>query len=186
MVFYLVRHGQTDWNRERRLQGRTDIPLNETGIRQISELADRLVQEGIVFDRMIASPLARARQSAEIIAGKTGFRDPIILDENFMERSYGLLEGELYDPARDMDDPRYGAETVRELCARARNALDGYVFRKDERVMIVAHGAMLSAVKEVLSENRIGYHDRTVSVIQGNVLCCVKEEGREPSLFNLF
>ena len=186
MVFYLARHGQTDWNREKRMQGRTDIPMNETGIRQISDLADMLVREGIGFDRMIASPLARARRSAEIIAGRTGFRGPVIFDENFMERSYGILEGEIWHPDLDLEDPGYGAETVRALCGRAEKALGGYVFSKDERVMIVAHGAMLTAVRTVLSDYRIGYRDRTAPVIQGNVLCCVKEEGKETAFFNLF
>ena len=186
MVFYLVRHGQTDWNKEKRMQGRTDITMNETGIRQNRDLADRLAEEGVGFDRLIASPLARARRSAEIIAEKTGFRDPVIFDENFMERSYGILEGKIWHPDLDLDDPGYRTETVRELCSRAEKALGRYAFKKDERVMIVAHGAMLTAVRTVLSDHRIGYRDRTAPVIQGNVLCCVKEEGKEPVFFNLF
>ena len=85
MIYYLVRHGQTDWNNEKRMQGHADIPLNQTGIMQMNELAERIVKEGISFDRLIASPLARAKKSAEIIAEKSGFHKDILFDEDFIE-----------------------------------------------------------------------------------------------------
>ena len=59
MIFYLIRHGQTDWNIQKRMQGHADIPMNETGIQQINDLAEKIVKEGIRFDRLIASPLKR-------------------------------------------------------------------------------------------------------------------------------
>ncbi|MBQ7060788.1 MAG: histidine phosphatase family protein [Clostridia bacterium] len=186
MIFYLVRHGQTDWNNERRFQGQTDIPMNEAGIRQIGELADGLVRRGIRFDRLIASPLIRAKRTAEIIAERTGFPDDIVFDADFMERSCGALEGQLWTPELDYTDPAYGMETDRELLKRAGRALRKYAFTKDERVMIVSHGAMLYAVRTVLSDHKLGLDDRTAPVIQGNVLCCVKEEGRDAVFFNLF
>ena len=186
MIFYLVRHGQTDWNNERRFQGQLDIPMNETGVQQICDLADRLIEAGVRFDTMISSPLIRARKSAEIIAGKTGFQKEIIFDELLMERYCGILEGELWHPGLDFDDPRYRMETVEELCGRAKRLLEKYTFSEDERVMIVSHGGTLAALREALSDRRLDYHDRTVPVIQGNVLCCVKEEGKEAVFYNLF
>ena len=186
MIFYLVRHGQTDWNNERRFQGRTDIPMNEAGIRQISDLADRLVQSGIRFDRLIASPLSRAKKTAELIAERTGFPDDIVFDADFVERSCGALEGQLWTPDLDLNDPAYGMETDRELCERAERALAKYTFSNDERIMIVSHGAMLTAVRTVLSDHKLDLYDKTASVIQGNVLCCVKEEGKETVFYNLF
>ena len=186
MIFYLVRHGQTDWNNERRFQGQTDIPMNEAGIRQISNLADMIVRSGIRFDKLIASPLVRAKRSAEIIAQRTGFRDKIIFDGDFMERNCGALEGQLWTPDLDFEDPVYGIETEQELLKRAERALKKYGFSMDERIMIVSHGAMLSAVRTVLSDYKLDPHDQTVPVIQGNVLCCVKEEGKEAAFFNLF
>ena len=74
MIIYLVRHGQTDWNNERRMQGHKNIPMNKVGIQQINDLADKIVEAGLRFDRLISSPLDRARKSAEIIANKTGFK----------------------------------------------------------------------------------------------------------------
>lgn len=186
MIFYLVRHGQTDLNIEKRMQGHMNVPLNGTGIGQMSDLADRIAGAEIRFDRLIASPLDRAKRSAEIIAEKTGFQKEIIFDEDFIERDCGLLEGEVWRPELDLNDPRYGMETIPELCARAKRALEKYTFFRDERIMIVAHGAILEAVKTVLSDGKMDFADIRVPVIQGNILCAVKEEGKETIFFNLF
>ena len=112
MIFYLVRHGQTDWNNEKRMQGHMDIPMNEEGIRQINELAEGLIKEGIIFNRLISSPLDRARKSAEIIVEKTGFKDGILFDDDFIERSCGILEGEVWTPELNLEDPKYKVETI--------------------------------------------------------------------------
>lgn len=186
MIFYLVRHGQTDWNNERRFQGQLDIPMNETGVRQIRELADRIVEAGVRFDRMLASPLGRARKSAEIIAEKTGFQKEIIFDELLMERYCGILQGEIWHPGLDLDDPKYKMETIPEILNRAEKVLEKYPFSEDEHVMIVSHGGMLTALKAVLAGHKMDYHDKSAPVIQGNVLCCVKEEGKETVFYNLF
>ncbi len=186
MIFYLVRHGQTDWNNEKRMQGHVNIPMNETGIQQINDLADRIKKEGIRFDRLIASPLDRARKSAEIIAEKTEFKEEIIFDADLIERNCGLLEGKVRTPETDLEDPKYDMETIPELCERAQRALDKYVFKEDEKIMIVSHGAFLTAVRTVLSDFKIDYHDRTEPVIQGNVLCCEINKGKDVLFYNLF
>ena len=186
MIIYLVQHGQTDWNLEKRIQGQKNIPMNDTGIRQINELSDRIVEEKIRYDRLIASPLDRAKKSAEIIAEKTGFEGGIIFDEDFKERSNGSLEGIVWSSELNMDDPKYNVETISDLCKRAQKALDKYVFDKDEVIMIVAHGAILTAVRTVLSDYRIDYFDRTTPVIQGNILRCEIEDGKEAVFANLF
>ena len=186
MIFYLVRHGQTDWNIEKRMQGHADIPLNKTGIRQMNDLANRIAKAGIRFHRLVASPLSRAKQSAEIIVEKTGFSKEIVIDENFIERDCGLLEGEIWRPDLVLTNPRYEMETVKELCDRAEKALEPYLFNGDEAVMIVSHGAILTAVRTVLSDHRIAFSDRKAPVIQGNVLRCLKEEGKDAVFSNLF
>ena len=68
-MIYIVRHGQTDWNVEGRNQGRTDIELNETGIKQAEEIAKKL--EGKKFDMVFSSPLKRAYKTAQIISNKS-------------------------------------------------------------------------------------------------------------------
>ena len=186
MIFYLVRHGQTDWNNEKRMQGHMDIPMNEEGIRQINELAEGLIKEGIIFNRLISSPLDRARKSAEIIVEKTGFKDGILFDDDFIERSCGILEGEVWTPELDLEDPKYKVETISELYIRAQKALDKYDFEESEKVMIVSHGAILTAVRTVLSDHTIDFFARTVAVIQGNVLCCEINKNKKPAFYNVF
>ncbi len=86
-MIYIIRHGQTELNIRNALQGRSDHPLNETGIRQAEEAAERL--RGISFDIVYSSPLIRAVQTAEILAPD---RKPVI-DERLIEMEYGPYEG---------------------------------------------------------------------------------------------
>ena len=88
MKVYIVRHGQTDWNVQHKAQGRSDIPLNETGRRQAEELRDKI--KDIKFDAVYASPLKRARETAEIA---TDGEYKIVFDDRLMERSFGDFEG---------------------------------------------------------------------------------------------
>ena len=90
MNIYYVRHGQTDWNKVKRLQGRTDNPLNEVGIEQAKKTRDLLKNEKI--DLIICSPLRRTLETANII--NEGRNIKIIKDEGFIERSFGKYEGE--------------------------------------------------------------------------------------------
>ena len=136
--------------------------------------------------RLIASPLDRARQSAEIIAETTGFPKGVTVDDGFIERDCGALEGAVWRPGLDPEDPGCGMETRREVCERAERALGKYAFAEDERIMIVSHGAMLAALRTVLSDYKLDYWDRTVPVVQGNILCCVKDAGKETEFYNLF
>jgi len=89
MQLFLIRHGETDWNKEERIQGNIDTPLNERGIAQAKLLAERLVLENL--EMIYASPLARARTTAEHIAQKASI--PLQLDERLKEKALGELEG---------------------------------------------------------------------------------------------
>ena len=96
MLFYLVRHGQTDWNRAGKIQGTTDIPLNETGRQQAEQLAAVLKERsgypaGTRIDAVYTSPLARAFQTAEILA-KEG-KLPLRRLTGLRERDFGCWEG---------------------------------------------------------------------------------------------
>ena len=87
--FFLVRHGETEWNRERRIQGVSDIPLNDTGRAQAAALGDILV--GHNFDLIVSSPLSRADETARIIAQRLGMPAPITVPD-LIERNYGEAE----------------------------------------------------------------------------------------------
>ena len=101
-VLFLFRHGQTDWNREGRLQGHTDTPLNATGLAQAEALAQRLLAHQL--DAVVSSDLKRALTTARIIAEVSGV--PLLTDPGLREVSVGLAEGLLWEEAK----ARFGAE----------------------------------------------------------------------------
>lgn len=142
----LVRHGQTDWNAERRIQGRTDIPLNDTGRAQALLAADTLRDGG--WTRIVASPLRRASETAEIIAGALGLDAPATYP-GLVERDYGVGEGTLVDDfhARYGGGPVPGGETVEQLAQRAFEALgDVASDAPGDATIVVAHGGVIRAL----------------------------------------
>lgn len=96
-MIYIVRHGQTDWNKEGRYQGRVDIELNESGIKQAKQISEEL--KNIKFDKIFSSPLKRTYKTAQIIRDEN-----IIKDERLIERCNGLLEGRLKSEIREKFD----------------------------------------------------------------------------------
>ena len=89
MKIYVIRHGQTNWNKERKIQGHTDIELNEEGIKQAEKAYEDIRK--LKIDMVICSPLKRTRKTAEIITKDRNC--PIIYDESLIERGFGMLEG---------------------------------------------------------------------------------------------
>ena len=96
-VFYIFRHGETDWNVERRCQGHTNIPLNSNGVAQASELA--LKMEHIPLDIIISSDLKRALVTGKTVAEKKSI--PLIVDPRLRETFFGQAEGMLFEEAID-------------------------------------------------------------------------------------
>ena len=89
MEIFMVRHGETEWNRQRRLQGRTDIPLNDAGLAEARKAAKAL--RDVNFDRIFTSPLQRARKTAEILRGSREI--PVTVEPVLIEVSFGVGEG---------------------------------------------------------------------------------------------
>ena len=89
MEIFMVRHGETEWNRQRRLQGRTDIPLNDAGLAEARRAAKAL--RDVNFDRIFTSPLQRARKTAEILRGSREI--PVTAEPLLIEVSFGVGEG---------------------------------------------------------------------------------------------
>ena len=96
-MIYLIRHGQTDWNLDRKLQGQTDIPLNDNGRGQAEEVAKEIAD--LKIDRIISSDLLRAKETAEIINKKIGA--VISFDKRLREVNYGDYEGKLIETIKD-------------------------------------------------------------------------------------
>jgi broad specificity phosphatase PhoE len=137
----LVRHGETDWNAEGRLQGHTDRPLNDFGRRQAGALADRLAGDGITA--VYTSDLSRARETAEIVAGRLGL--PVVVDPDLRERNWGNWEG-LTGSERDRVE--YVGEEIDAHGERVMRAVRRIAeLHPDERVVIVTHGGSLRRVQ---------------------------------------
>jgi broad specificity phosphatase PhoE len=145
---YLVRHGETDWNLQRRIQGLTDIPLNDTGREQARATARLLARRG-GWNGIFASPLSRALETASIIAQELGLPEPEPL-EGLAERNYGDAEGLNFAEI----DRRYpdrgsvpGQETREEVAERVLPALRELALaHPDESLIVVSHGGAIRSV----------------------------------------
>lgn len=138
----LVRHGETDWNAQRRWQGNADVPLNERGREQARRLADSFVEDGV--DAIYASDLARARETAEILAARLGL--PVVVDPDLREIDVGSREGLTGEEVgvREWDGESKEAHRDRTLRALAR-IVAGH---PGSRVLVVAHGGTLRRMHE--------------------------------------
>jgi uncharacterized phosphatase len=153
----LVRHGQTDWNFNNIIQGREDIPLNEIGKQQARDSAVFLSKEK--WDKIITSPLKRAKETAEAIADFTKV-DEIIEDEQFLEREFGVASGkqisDFYD--RIYSDDVEGIETNESLISRAFNALkDIAQNHSGSRIVIVAHSHTIKAILHAIDPEKVTF-----------------------------
>ena len=157
-MLYIMRHGRTDWNDRRKLQGRTDIPLNDAG-REMAEAA-RKEYADVHFDICFCSPLIRARETAEIVLRDRNI--PIVADDRLMEMSFGSYEGtensfqipdcpinQLFYAPDQYTSPPGGAESLDDLFARTGDFLRERVdplLAEGKDVLIVGHGAMNSSI----------------------------------------
>ena len=151
----LVRHGQTDWNVLGKLQGTTDIPLNNRGKKQADQCGSFLRESQ--WDAIITSPLKRAKQTAEIIQQKINV--PIIEMEEFMERNFGDAEGMTLKERREsFPDKKYpNQEEVISFHHRLKEGIQKINQKYPEgRIVLVAHGAVINAILSGISEGKIG------------------------------
>ncbi len=143
-TFALVRHGQTDWNAQRRLQGATDIPLNDVGRGQARDAVT--VLSGYEWDAVVSSPLTRAAETAEIIGHGLGLGVARHMPE-LTERSFGPAEGMQAGPeleAMRIPGGFRGAESEDQAAARGLAALEALAEEyRGRRVLVVAHGTLL-------------------------------------------
>ena len=155
MKIYYVRHGQTDWNLDKKMQGgQTERNLNETGIEQANETKRRL--KNIKYDIVIRSPMNRAKETTEIII--EGKDIPIIIDERLRERKLGELEGNPITPECEKKIWDYnlnidlkGGETLLEFEKRIIDCIKDIKEKyNDKTVLIIAHGGVAKVLKAYL------------------------------------
>lgn len=148
--FYFLRHGETDWNRTGRTQGQLDSQLNELGWSQAERAAEHLAEEPI--ERIVASPLSRARNTAEVVARPHGL--DVIVDAGLMECHLGDHQGEAHGPwLREYWLGRYdppNGETLAGFSARVWEAMRRTV-ELGPNTLIVAHGGLWIAAHSYVS-----------------------------------
>ncbi|WP_420179366.1 histidine phosphatase family protein [Paenarthrobacter sp. TA1.8] len=163
-TFALVRHGQTDWNAERRLQGSTDIPLNDVGRGQARDAVAFLSDQP--WDAVVSSPLGRAAETAEIIAEGLGLKVARLVPE-LTERSFGPAEGLQAGPeleALRVPGGFRGGESDEAAADRGMAALEELAGEfAGKRVLVVAHGTLI----RLTLSRAIG---RTLDSVQNAVL----------------
>ena len=159
MEIYIVRHGETLWNKERRCQGTIDINLNEYG-KELAIITGEALKD-THFDKIYSSPLSRAYETACLIRGDRDI--PIIKDERLREICFGDMEGMCMDEMlKDPDShfqhffdkpelyvPDEKGESLEELCVRTKEFMENEVLpdaEKNTRIMIVGHGAMNKSI----------------------------------------
>ena len=145
--FLLVRHGETDWNADGRLQGQTDRPLSEYGRRQARQLGEELKGEeleGEELEAIYSSDLSRARETAEILAERLGL--PVVLDPDLREKDWGTWEGLT---AVERDRVEFVGESTEAHEERILRALRRISERHpgDGRVLVVTHGGSMRRVQ---------------------------------------
>jgi broad specificity phosphatase PhoE len=182
MRLYIVRHGETDYNRARIMQGYQEIPLNDRGIGQATQLALRLRDERL--DRIVCSDLRRAVMTGCIIASYTGV--PLEYDPGLRERNPGDLVELPYD-----DEPRFftdkiyvppGGESIAAFFARVKDSFDRLVQsvrHPEERVAVVTHGLVCHAfVAQFLGEGKgasVGSRNASITVVEyHNGMWCIE------------
>lgn len=149
MNIYVLRHGQTDWNKEGIILSRENIPLNETGINQAMDASQ--IVENLDYDLIISSPLIRTLQTAEIVNKKRNKK--IIIDERLIERDAGTLSGrngkdEIFKDYWNLDAHFEGLENLDELFARVSNFMDEIKEKyKDKNLLIVTHNGVCRGIK---------------------------------------
>jgi len=137
----LVRHGETDWNADGRLQGQTDRPLSDFGRRQARQLADELAGEEL--EAIYASDLSRARETAEIIGDRLGLAT--VLDPDLREKDWGTWEGL---SAVERDRVEFVGESTEAHQERILHALRRVAERHPGgRVLVVTHGGSMRRVQ---------------------------------------
>lgn len=164
MRLYVIRHGETAWNALRKIQGATDIPLNENGMRLAKITGERL--KDVPFDLAITSPLQRAFQTAVLVLGDRSV--PIETDARIQEISFGDLEGmqiSQVDPAHPFYNffadayhyvPARNGESIYDVCARTQGFYEELIHRpdlEDKTVLVATHGCVVRALLQPLYED---------------------------------
>ena len=168
LEIYIVRHGLSEANEKKILQGGIDFPLSDEGRRQAHHVGMYFSERGIHFDKVVTSILSRARETAEIILSYQENSPSLEEEEQFKEIDTGDLQGLTMDEVRDkypsyymrsymgwLDFSEFGGENWEELYARVDKAMQKYILPEEQmgdgRLLLVVHGGVIRAMLRSLS-----------------------------------
>ena len=171
MKIYVVRHGQTQWNAENKVCGRTDLPLTAVGMTQAEALAEKVA--GLGIDLILTSPLQRSETMARIIAHRCGAE--VQVDVRLIEQDYGIFEGaDRWDPGflanKRQFAVRYpGGESMMDMAGRIypllRELREKY---PDKSVLLACHGGVCRVIRTyfvpMTNEEYFGYSPENCSL----------------------
>jgi len=185
MKLYVMRHGETDWNKERRLQGQADIPLNESGRQVARETAKGMAH--IIFHAAYTSPLKRAEETARLIIEQRNI--PLQVDDRLKEMSFGPYEGlccakdkwEIPDEgfenfffAPDQYHPPEGADSFKTVINRVSSFIEEVVRIQppDSNILVAGHGVVVGAFLAIAEKRSIAafWEDRVQKNCAVNIL----------------
>lgn len=165
MKIYVTRHGQTDYNAAKLMQGQIDIPLNEKGKSQARAVGEKLA--GVKFDKVFASTLVRAVTTASLISGVP--EDEVVKDERIIEAAFGDYEGVGYFkvsipmflywgfPEIFPCPKKNGVEDIPSMVARIGSFLSELEKQDYENVLLVCHGGIIRVIRGYLEDSKKGF-----------------------------
>lgn len=166
-VLVLCRHGESQWNRENRFTGFTDVDLNDTGVAEAKRAGAQI--KDIKFDKVYTSTLKRAYRTAELAMAEAGQNPPTVKHDDLRERDYGDLTGlnkaetaqkfgdeQVHIWRRSYDVPPPGGESLKDVVARVVPYFEKHILpdlQAGKNILLAAHGNTLRAMLIVLGEN---------------------------------
>jgi broad specificity phosphatase PhoE len=192
LYLYLVRHGQTQWNLDKRLQGSTDNVLNETGRRQAAELSQRLA--AVKFVQVYSSGLRRAQETAAALAGTSAVTSLPALNERSFGKFEGIFEDERSAPLFEefgrrvgvLDDNLDGGESLQSQSERVKSAVRQITSRhKSGSVAIVAHGGVTPLVLSALLDIPVTEAVTRIKQANDEVYLVRIQDGQAPAVWKL-
>ena len=190
MNLFFARHGQTDWNILRKVQGTTDIPLNAEGIRQAESLAQEIISEGIELKRIYTSYQKRAVETAKIVGDRLGLECQVMA--GLEEMNLGAFEGHTWSEIEQLypaelnewiSNKRYnrapGGESYQMVLERLFASLDKIVDieskERDENILIVSHGAVIMTL--IAIKNNVPFEEAyKIDIENAKPILITKEE----------
>jgi 2,3-bisphosphoglycerate-dependent phosphoglycerate mutase len=187
-----VRHGETNWNAERRMQGHIDIPLNANGISQAERLANALIRVKHPFDAIYSSDLERALHTANAVAGALSL--DVQITPRLRERNVGKLQGLLLAEApvllpeiwqkhiaRELDHDLGGGESIRSFHQRMQSILELFLSEhRGQSVLAVSHGGSLDMIYRIVTQQALDAE--RVAVVPNTSLSWIAHDGNAWSI----